>query len=234
LHDSQASSHGLTPSFRVPRASSDRPTHHLAGGQTVQPGRLPSLRFSAPTASPRSWQQLRWTGLPHPAACALRFSQPLGALIRLEPAGLVSCRIRSWGCALQSVAPPVQPYAVSGADPLLPLDEPEEPYPPYDPGRRSALRRAGPATTIVGPPKRPYDRQPLGRGSDLPTAGLRAAEATFRPTAFRDAVVSFRPTAIGTPKRPSDRRPSGRRDDLPADDLWATEAAHRPTAFGTP
>jgi hypothetical protein len=35
--------------------------------------------------------------LPHPTACAFRFSQPLDALIRPEPAGLVSCQIRSWG-----------------------------------------------------------------------------------------------------------------------------------------
>jgi len=32
-----------------------------------------------------------------PTACAFRFSQPRGAFIRSEPAGLVSCRIRSWG-----------------------------------------------------------------------------------------------------------------------------------------
>jgi hypothetical protein len=60
--------------------------------------------------------------LPHPAACALRFSRPLDAFhIHREPAGLVSCRIRSWGCALQSFTPTAWPYAVSGADPLLAL-----------------------------------------------------------------------------------------------------------------
>jgi hypothetical protein len=32
-----------------------------------------------------------------PTACAFRFSQPPGTFIRSEPAGLVSCRIRSWG-----------------------------------------------------------------------------------------------------------------------------------------
>jgi len=32
-----------------------------------------------------------------PTACAFRYSQPPGAFIRPEPAGLVSCRIRSWG-----------------------------------------------------------------------------------------------------------------------------------------
>jgi hypothetical protein len=37
-------------------------------------------------------------GLPHPAsACVFGFSQPLDAFIRPVPAGLVSCRIRSWG-----------------------------------------------------------------------------------------------------------------------------------------
>jgi hypothetical protein len=32
-----------------------------------------------------------------PTACAFRCSQPLGTFIRSEPAGPVSCRIRSWG-----------------------------------------------------------------------------------------------------------------------------------------
>jgi len=40
---------------------------------------------------------MNWPGLHFPTACAFRFSQPLGAFIRPEPAGLVSCRIRSWG-----------------------------------------------------------------------------------------------------------------------------------------
>jgi hypothetical protein len=40
---------------------------------------------------------MNWSGLHLPTACASRCSQPLGAFIRPEPAGLVSCRIRSWG-----------------------------------------------------------------------------------------------------------------------------------------
>jgi len=40
---------------------------------------------------------MNWSGLHLPTACAFRFSQPLGAFIRPELAGLVSCRIRSWG-----------------------------------------------------------------------------------------------------------------------------------------
>lgn len=54
-------------------------------------------------------------GLPTRTACTFRFSQPRDAFIRLEPTGLVPCRIRSWGCALQSFVPLVQPYTVSGA-----------------------------------------------------------------------------------------------------------------------
>jgi hypothetical protein len=40
---------------------------------------------------------MNWSDLHFPTACTFRFSQPPGAFIRPEPAGLVSCRIRSWG-----------------------------------------------------------------------------------------------------------------------------------------
>lgn len=43
---------------------------------------------------------------PWKLACVYRFSQPPDALIRPEPAGLISCRSRSWGYALQSFIPP--------------------------------------------------------------------------------------------------------------------------------
>jgi hypothetical protein len=84
------------------------------------PQRHPPVRSLAPSASPRTEQRLfDWSGLPHRTACAFRFSRPLDAFIRPVPGGLVSCHIRSWGCALQSFAPPVQPYAVSDALALL-------------------------------------------------------------------------------------------------------------------
>jgi len=57
----------------------------------------PPLRFLPLQRFPRPEQRHEWPGLPRPTACAFRFSQPLGAFIRPEPAGLVSCRIRSWG-----------------------------------------------------------------------------------------------------------------------------------------
>ena len=82
----------------------------------------PPMRSCAPSASPRTEQQQTWPGLPHPVACALRFSRPLGAFVRPVPGGLVSCRIRSWGSTLQSFAPPAQPCAVSSAVALLALN----------------------------------------------------------------------------------------------------------------
>lgn len=39
------------------------------------------------------------------SACASRLSQPPDAFVRPAPTGLVSCRIRPWGCALQSFVP---------------------------------------------------------------------------------------------------------------------------------
>jgi len=51
-------------------------------------------------------QRLFVCGLPHPQTLGtFRFSQPLGALIRPMPAGLISCQIRSWGFPLQSFFP---------------------------------------------------------------------------------------------------------------------------------
>jgi hypothetical protein len=202
FHETQAASHGLAPSFRVPRAPSGRPAHRLPRGQTVQPGRLPPLRFSAPSASPRTRQQLRWPGLPRPTACALRFSRPLGAFIRREPAGLVSCRIRSWGCALQSFPPPAQPYAVSGAVPLLPLSTPFGTEPsarPRPPKRLLPCRTGHPG---LRPPKRPRT-----------SADLRAAETTLRSWALEPPKRPSNLPALEPPKRPSNLLLSSRRND---------------------
>jgi hypothetical protein len=110
------SSHGLVLSYRVLQA---RAAARIFRPRKGLDPRGSSHEVSSPSASPRSGQRHRWPGLPRPTACTYRFSQPPGASIRPEPAGLVSCRIRSWGCALQSLAPPVQPYAVSGAFALM-------------------------------------------------------------------------------------------------------------------
>jgi hypothetical protein len=112
------SSHGLVLSFRVLRASSRRGSFATLPGPIGRHGSSHEvlLPFSVFPHAAAAW----WPGLPRPTACVLRFSQPRDALIRPVPVGLVSCRIRSWGCALQSFLPLAEPCAISGA--CAPLD----------------------------------------------------------------------------------------------------------------
>jgi len=65
-------------------------------GRNQKTARSASLEVSSPSAPSRPEQRHEWPDLPHPTVCAFRCSQPHGAFIRPEPAGLVSCRIRSW------------------------------------------------------------------------------------------------------------------------------------------
>jgi hypothetical protein len=66
-----------------------------------------SHEVPSPTAfSPLEAAAFRGPGFPRPAACAFRFSQPLDASIRPEPAGLVSCQIRSWGSPFRALLLP--------------------------------------------------------------------------------------------------------------------------------
>jgi hypothetical protein len=157
----------------------------------------PPLRFSSPSAFPHPEQRPRWPGLPHPTACTFRFSRPLGALVRTEPAGLVSCQIRSWGCALQSFAPLSQPYVVSDAAPPVTLGS--APYP------------SGPckATAETVPLRTPYRRvgtRPRLRGlapredPPLVPGGLDRLE--------RVALLGFCPPGCSPPsERPESRPP---------------------------
>jgi hypothetical protein len=92
----QRSSHGLVRSFRVPRAPSRRVA--IAPSRARSDITAPPMRFHAPTAFPRSRQQSVRSGLPHPTDLRPQvFSTSRRLSIRREPAGLVSCRIRSWG-----------------------------------------------------------------------------------------------------------------------------------------
>jgi hypothetical protein len=68
-----------------------------AGHKTGRQLAAPPLRFRPLQRFPARGSGMSWSGLHLPTACAFRFSQPPGAFIRPEPAGLVSCRIRSWG-----------------------------------------------------------------------------------------------------------------------------------------
>jgi len=56
---------------------------------------------------------------------AFRFSQPLDALLRPRPYGLVSCRIRPWGSDLQRLPPPTRRHDFRRALPLLPFVAPQ-------------------------------------------------------------------------------------------------------------
>jgi hypothetical protein len=160
-----------------------------------------------------------WTGLPHPAACVLRFSRPLDAFIRREPTGLVSCRIRSWGCALQSFSPLVQPHAVSGAAPLLPLDEPERPRPASS---RGTPKHTEP-TRPTGPTRRPKVPRPPASPRSRAAAPAEASTTTetgdrpfdgrrnTRVHASAEATASCAPPERSTWGRPRTPRPKARR-----------------------
>jgi hypothetical protein len=115
------SSLGLSPSYRVLQAPSgpSAPNPSAEGrNKKAPPVRSPPLQRIPAQGSGLS------TGIPQPATCAYRFSQPLDAFVRPEPGSLVSCCIRSWGCTLQSFAPLAQPYAVSDACTLMAFEPP--------------------------------------------------------------------------------------------------------------
>jgi hypothetical protein len=86
-------------SFRPP---SENSTHRAANTPGYDRGRRPRCRllpwgFFPFSVSPPGAAASINRASHSPIACASRFSQPPGALVRPEPAGLVSCQIRSWG-----------------------------------------------------------------------------------------------------------------------------------------
>jgi hypothetical protein len=78
-----------------------------------------SLGFLAPTASPNksSDQHREYRSR---LRSAFRLSQPLDALLRSCPPGLVSCQIRPWGWGSQRVPPPSSRHGFHRALPLQP------------------------------------------------------------------------------------------------------------------
>jgi hypothetical protein len=79
-------------------------------------------------------------------ACAFRFSQPLDAFIRPTLAGLVSCRIRSWGSPFRAFLLLCSLGTVSGARALLPFNTP--PNLPESQPRRER-RGAAPQPSLI-------------------------------------------------------------------------------------
>jgi hypothetical protein len=96
-----------------------------------------SLEVPSPTAYPHMRQRLEVARVCLArAACAFRFSQPLGAFIRPMLAGPVSCQIRSWGSPFRALLLSHRLSTVSGTRfPLAVRDAPES-------SRTPALSRA--------------------------------------------------------------------------------------------
>jgi len=85
------------PKHRAAALSRRFPADPTQSHTTLHQLAAPPLRFRPPTAFSPPGAAAVWSGLHLLTAFAFRFSQPLGAFIRPEPAGPISCRIRSWG-----------------------------------------------------------------------------------------------------------------------------------------
>jgi hypothetical protein len=157
----------------------------------------------SPLAAAASFERL---GLPHPTDLRPQVISTSRRLsIRREPAGLISCRIRSWGSTLQSFAPAAWLYAVSSAVPLLTLV----------PSRHHLvrLRRPPPPEGVIEPPSR---SKPVGRRNDLPSRVHPFPQSRNPVEAGRaahpsEAEASLVRTARLTPPRPKPQRSQTRR-----------------------
>jgi len=85
------------PKHRAAALSLWSPRNPTPGHHAERQLAAPPLRFRPLQRLPSAGQRHELAGYAFPTACAYRFSQPPGAFIRPEPAGLVPCRIRSWG-----------------------------------------------------------------------------------------------------------------------------------------
>jgi hypothetical protein len=85
------------PKHRAAALSLWFPRNPTPGSKTKRQLAAPPLRFRPLQRLPSTEQRHELVGNACPTACTFRLSQPPGAFIRPEPAGLVSCRIRSWG-----------------------------------------------------------------------------------------------------------------------------------------
>jgi hypothetical protein len=159
------------------------------------------MRSCAPTAYPRSGQRLKEDGLAYPTACASRFSQPPDAFIRPEPGGLVSCHIRSWGCALQSFLLPCSRTPSPAPLPSCRLDAPAD-----RPTRETTV-----ATEATSTKTRAYGTAP---GAPPPSGVCSARESATSAPAVTPAPSAwlswaFRPPGFSPPlERPGLHRAS--------------------------
>jgi hypothetical protein len=77
-------------------------------------------RVSSPATSPDAGSDMR-RGYLARLRYVFRFSQPLDVLFRPHPLGLVSCRIRPWGCGFQRFPSSSSRHGFRRALPHLPL-----------------------------------------------------------------------------------------------------------------
>jgi hypothetical protein len=109
------------PSFRSPSEL----TKHQASWPRIRStrvlGLIPPLRFLPLQRFPAPGSSIMDRACLTPPAYASRFSQPLDVFFHPTPAGPISCRIRSWGSALQSFSLSCSPVPSSGTVALLPL-----------------------------------------------------------------------------------------------------------------
>jgi hypothetical protein len=123
-------------SFRPPSETSQVPSGRvrLLWPRPAEPSTAPPLRFLPLQRFPHTWQRLCCSGLPHLNACASGFSQPPDAFIRPVPAGLVSCRIRSWGSPFRAFllprSLPPSPASVPSCRSTNPIPSPTRVAPP--------------------------------------------------------------------------------------------------------
>jgi hypothetical protein len=78
-----------------------------------------SLAVSSPSTFSRFQAATQPGGNQPPVCCPRSVSHALRALIRPEPAGLISCRSRPWGLHPPGFIPPAEPHVLSNAVALL-------------------------------------------------------------------------------------------------------------------
>jgi hypothetical protein len=206
------SSHGLVRSFRVHRASSRRSA--TAPSRVRSDVAAPPMRFAPLQRVPAHGSSIV-AGFASPGRLRPQvFATSRRVSIHREPAGLVSCRIRSWGCTLQSFVPTTWPYAVSGADPLLALVPARHhldiplPFAPAkaeasssrDSRGRSARAETLPDRTSCRPSRRSRSpAEPTGRPTLERRSALRARQWLCSPS----AEAPFEPSGLPTHRRRS-------------------------------
>jgi hypothetical protein len=203
------------------------------------------MRFVSPSACPRSPQQLRWPGLPHPTACVLRFSRPPDAfdppracrpcfmpdpLMGFRPSELCSCRVAVRRLRRRS-PPDVGPRSLPSRPPT------SRPPPKWQGLDRRSLTPAPPASARRRPPA-PEPPPTAGHRSGRPLAVRPSALRRSTPFPGAGPSASRRSTTFPG-ARPSALRRSASLPGVPAappgsEEPFVATASTRLAGAGTP